>query len=94
MAAVGITRTLEVMEELGTMAAIGVTLAKDFKGGTGLGAVLRNADKIMSLAAAMTELIADLPAALPELRDLDAQEAAQLSTATYAMVRKIIAAAA
>ena len=91
--ALGIERTLEVIESLGEMAVVGVTVAKAVQGG-GFISVIRAADKLAAMGMAVQELIKDVPAALPEMRDVDAQEAAKLGAAAYKVVVRVIAAAA
>lgn len=79
----GIQRTLEVFEDLGGIAVIGISLAK---GGISLGSL----GKILDLVKEAKELISDVPAALPELMDLDGMESAKIGQAAYGLVKRIV----
>jgi hypothetical protein len=82
----GIDKTLEVFESLGSLAATGLQIAK---GGIGIGSI----GKILDVMKDINELVKDIPAALPELQDIDGAEAARIGQAAYGLVKKILAAA-
>lgn len=88
--AIGIDKTLEVFEDLSTLAVSGVSIAKEFRHGIGLGSILGSFGKLVSLGKSVESLIKDLPGALPELLDLDASESAQIGQAAYGLVKKIL----
>ena len=87
MAKLGVGKTLEVFEDLG---AVGVVIAGMVKNPMSI----MDFFKLMALLNAAKELIVDLPAALPELADLDASETGMLAGAVYSLVEKLIKAAA
>lgn len=86
----GIEKALEVFDDLGILAISGVTLAKEFRHGVGIGAILGSLGKIVALAKSVEELVKDVPAALPELMDLDGMEAAKIGQAAYLLVKKMV----
>ena len=88
-AILGIEKTLEVFDDLGVLAVSGVKIAKAFKTGIGLGAILRSLDELLALAKSGQELLKDVPGALPELLDLDSSEAERIGKASYALVKKV-----
>ena len=83
MVVLGVSKTLEVFEDVKVLAVQGIHVVK---GGVGLGSL----GKLLELAKAVNELIKDVPAALPELQDLDQQESAQLAQAAFGLVKSII----
>ncbi len=87
---VGIEKSLEVFSDLGLMAVSGVQIAKSFKNGIGIGTILGSMTQLVALGKSVEELVKDLPAALPELVDLDGQEAARIGQAAYDLVRKVL----
>ncbi len=87
---VGISKTLEVFDDLGVLAVDGIIVAKSFAHGAGIGAVMGSIGKLMEIAKAIEELVKDIPQALPELKDLDASEVSILSSKAYALVKKVI----
>ena len=88
----GISNALKAIADLQAIAVDGVKLVKAFgRGAMGLGAVLA---AVFELAAAVKDLVADAPAALPELKDLDTAEAGQAGAAAYDCVKAVIAALA
>lgn len=88
--AVGIEKSLEVFADLQLLAVSGVELAKEFRHGVGLGALLGSLGKLKDLAKSVEELLKDVPAALPELLDLDAAESAKVGAAAYELVKKVV----
>jgi len=83
---VGISKTLEVFEDLGVLAVAGISLAKS-------GVSLSSLGKLLDVARAAAELVQDVKGALPELADLDADESAKIGQAAYGLVKKIVDAA-
>lgn len=83
---VGIQKSLETLESIGNLSvdAIAIVKAGGFK--------LSVLPKILDALNQINELVKDAPAALPELADIDAQEAAQLGAASFALVKKVIVA--
>lgn len=84
----GIEKTLETFDDLG---ALSVDLISIFKAG---GFKFSMLPKILDIAQKVGELVKDAPAALPELTDLDAAEAAQVGGAAFSLVKKVIVALA
>ena len=85
----GIQKTIEVFDDLGGLAVSGLSIAMEFKHGVGIGAILGSVSKILVLAKSVEELIKDLPGALPELLDLDADESKKIGEAAFLLVKKI-----
>lgn len=83
----GIQHSLEVVQDLGRLATTGIELAKH-------GVGLRSLRKLWDMAEDAKELFDDARAALPELKDLDPEEAGQLARECYLVVRKVIDAVA
>ena len=86
----GIDKTLEVFSDLKVLAISAVELAKNFKRGMTLPAILKSIDDLLKLGKSVTELVKDLPGALPELVDLDSKESAQIGAAAYDLVKALI----
>jgi hypothetical protein len=87
MATVGIDNTLKVLADL---QIVSCDLIKVLKKGVGLGSLkvlLGMLDEIKSIAV-------NAPKALPELNDIDKDEAGRIASASYVLVRAIIAAVA
>ncbi len=82
----GIAKTLETIGDLKVLAVDGIRLAKTGPFGLSL------FTSLLKVVADVKELIADAPAALPELTDLDATEAGQVGSAAYDLVAGVIAA--
>lgn len=81
----GIDKTLSVVSELTTLAVDAIGLVK---AGGGLGTIL----KVLKIAGDVKDLLADVPEALPELKDIDQAEAGKLATASYGLVVAVITA--
>lgn len=81
----GIARSVETIQDVGEIV---VDLAVLMKHGLGLGSI----SKLLAVLADVKELIADAQAALPELSDVDANEAGQLAAASYTQIKRIVAA--
>mgnify|MGYP001610160756 CR=1 FL=1 len=86
----GIDKTLEVFDDLGVLAVSGISIAKEFKHGVGIGAIIGSVGKLLALSKSVEELVKDVPASLPELLDLDGQESAKVASAAYVLVKKIV----
>lgn len=84
----GIEKTLATFDDVATLTVDVIAIVK--AGGFKLSVL----GKIFELASVVGVLISDAPAALPELKDLDAAEAAKLAGAAYDMVKKVITATA
>jgi hypothetical protein len=82
-----VQKSLEVIDDLGELVADAAALIKS---GAPLG--LETFKKVFELAMDLKELAADAPDALPELKDLDANEVGQLGAAAFSAVGKILAA--
>ncbi len=80
---VGITHTLKMLANIKEILIEVVALAKH---GIGIGAV----GQIFALLGQVKSLIAEAPAVLPEIKDLDAQEAGKLAEASYDLVKATI----
>jgi hypothetical protein len=52
--------------------------------------MFKNVAPLMALASNAKALVSDLPAVLPELRDLDQNEAAELAAAAYECFKGIV----
>lgn len=86
----GIEKTLEVFDDLTVLTIAGISVAKEFKHGVGISAILGSINKILAIGKSVEELIKDLPGALPELLDLDGQESSQIGVAAYTLVKKVV----
>lgn len=86
----GVDKSLEVFSDLSVLAVSGVSVAKAFKHGIGLGALLSSVGELLKLGKAVEELVKDVPGALPELVDLDAHESALIGAAAYDLVKKVV----
>lgn len=84
MATLGVTRTLEVLQDVGNLVVVAIEVAKS--GPLGI------ASHLVELVSNAVELVKDLPGALPELVDLDASEVGQLGTAAYGLFQRAVAA--
>lgn len=82
----GIEKTVECFDDLGNLAVDVIGIVK-----TG-GLSLTVLPKLLNAVAQIGELVKDLPAALPELADLDSTEAAQIGAAAFGLVKKVVAA--
>jgi len=80
---VGIDKTLEVINDIGDFAVAAIAIVKS---GVGFGSL----PKLIDMARAVNECIKDVPAALPELKDIDPKESGVLAEKSYEMVLKII----
>jgi hypothetical protein len=86
----GIVSTLKTIAAIQSISIDAIKTAKDATGGPFkivklLGDVARIGDDVK-------ELVADAPAALPELKDIDASEAGQIAEASFGLVKAILAA--
>lgn len=89
---IGIDSTLKTIVDLKDTAVDGVALAKAAaRGPFGIGAVFAGVIKIVG---DVKDLVANAPAALPEMKDLDITEVGQIGSAAYDCVKAIIAALA
>lgn len=87
-----VTKTLETIADVQAVVVDGIALAKAAgKGALGIPALL---SAVLKVAADVKEVVADAPAALPELKDLDASETGKVAEATYALVKAVVAALA
>jgi hypothetical protein len=87
----GVDKSIEVIDDLAVLAIEGIAIAKDIKkDGWGYVNLLSNLGHMGKCVKAIQELVADAPAVLPELKDLDAAECARLGAAGYALVSKVI----
>lgn len=87
---IGIAKTLETIGDLEVLAVSGIAIVKDLKGDSSMGGVFKVAMKMMPVLQSVKELIQDAPASLPELKELDAGECAQLGAAGYKLVKSVI----
>lgn len=78
-----IDHSKKMIMDLGKLVGDGVQIVKH---GVGLGSIYQ----IFQVIADVKELIMEAPHALPELRDIDSQEAGELASAAYEMVKHII----
>lgn len=81
----GIVHTLKMLADVKTLMVDVVHIAKK---GVGIGAL----KEVFEILSEVKTLIAEAPQTLPELKDLDASEAARLAEASYQMVKDIITA--
>ena len=79
---IGIAKTLEVFDDITKLIVSGVVV---YKQGVGLKSLMQ----LGSIIDSLTELVKDIPPALPELKDLDKEESARLGAATYSMLRTV-----
>lgn len=84
----GIDKTLASFDEIGNLAADAIAIVK--VGGFKLSVLPKLFDALSQINA----LIKDAPGALPELKDLDTVEAAQVGAAAFELVKKVIGAVA
>lgn len=88
-----ITQTLKTLADLQAVVVGAVKMAKDAKvGGFGSWATLLS--DVMRVATDVKTIVTDAPGALPELKDVDGEEAGQIATAAYECVKAVIAAIA
>lgn len=78
----GIDKTLEVFEDITKLAVSGIKL---YKGGIGLNTF----SQMWGVIESVKELVLDLPAAMPELLDLDNDECAKLGRAAHRMLSEV-----
>jgi hypothetical protein len=83
MALVGIAHTKQV---LGDIQTISVELVKIFKGGIGF----RSIPALLGLLDEVRRIATEAPKALPELKDIDAAEAGEISTQAYILVKALV----
>lgn len=83
----GIQHSKQVIADLGKLAVDGIALVKK---SSGLGEIRA----VLALMGDFKALVSDARSALPELKELDAQEAAQLAEQSYEAVRAVVAALA
>ncbi len=81
----GIENSKRVIAELGEIAVTVIGIAKR---GIGLGSLRQ----LLAVLEDVKELASAAPKALPELTDVDAKEAGELATASYVLVKSIVAA--
>lgn len=79
----GIDHTKKTIESLSTLVTDLVSVAIS---GIGFSTI----PKLFQVAADIKEIASEIPQSLPELNDLDAQEAAQLGSAAYDIIKNII----
>ncbi len=84
----GIDKTLETFSDLSKLSVDVIAVIKS--GGITFGSL----PKILSMVSEISELMKDAPAALPELQDLDMNEAGQVGAAAFALVKSVIQAVA
>lgn len=83
---VGIEKTLATIGDLQKLAVDGIKLAKSGPFGLGL------FTGVLKVVGDIKDLVTDAPFALPELKDLDGAESAQLGAAAYGLVTAVIGA--
>lgn len=93
IAMAGIQKTLESIDDIEVIAVQAVKAVKALQAG-GLGAYMKVLGCLFAATHGVNELLADGPAALPELKDLDAAEVAQLGGRSYQLVVSVLAALA
>jgi hypothetical protein len=81
---VGIAHTLKMVSEIKGILIGAVDIAKH---GIGLGAV----KEVFAMLSEVKGIIADAPAILPELKDLDSKEAGVLAEASYDLIKSLVA---
>ncbi len=84
---VNVAHTLQVFADLELIA---VDIARVVKKGGSIWSLL---PVLAEMLGAAKDLVAQAPLALPELKDLDAEEAGLLAKATYTLVKSVIDAA-
>jgi hypothetical protein len=82
-----VTHSSQLLQDLGATAVAVIHLVKS---GIGLGSL----GQLVALSGDVKKIIADAPAALPELKGISAADASALAEAAYAQVKAIIAALA
>ena len=86
-ASVGVDKTLEVIQDISGIVTASIAVAKS---GVNLGSI----PAFLKIAQHAVELLKDAKAALPELKDIDGNEAAKIGEASYKLIREIVAAVA
>lgn len=81
---IGVAHVLKVIASLKSIA---LNVIEALKGGINLG----DLPKIFKLLIDIKDLVDNVPAALPELTDLDSTEAGLVATAAYDLVKSVIA---
>lgn len=85
-----VTNTLQTIADLQGLLLDAVKLEKDAKAGVlHFPAVLAG---VLSIGGDIKALTAEAPQALPELKDLDANEAGQLAEASFGLVKAVLSA--
>ncbi len=87
----GIDKTLESIDDIEVIAVQAVKAVKALNAG-GFGAYMKVLGHLFTAAQGVSELMNDGPAALPELKDLDATEVGKLGARSYALVTTVMAA--
>jgi hypothetical protein len=87
----GIVKSLESIDDIQEIAVSAVKAVKVLQGG-GFGQYMKVLMLMFAAAQSAGELVHDGPEALPELKDLDAAEAGQLSARAYELVVAVLAA--
>lgn len=80
---VSIDKTLETIDDVGKLMIDVVALMRSGVSRASLG-------RARAIVGDLCELASDAPAALPELADLDSDEAIRLGGAAYTLVKKIL----
>lgn len=88
--ALGVDKILEVVADAEVLLVSGIVIVKDCMDGVSFGDVIANMSRLAAVGKSIDELRKDIPAALPELKDLDAAEVARIGSAGYVLVQKVI----
>lgn len=82
---VGIENTLETIQDLENVVVDGIRFAK---ASIGLGKITAAVKVVQDV----TDLLAEAPLVLPELKDLDGEESGKIGAASYTLVKTVLAA--
>lgn len=88
-----VKKSLECMDDIELIGVQAVKAVKALQAG-GLGSYMKVLGHLFTAAQGASELMADGPQALPELKDLDATEVGQLGARSYKLVMAMLAALA
>lgn len=83
----GIDHTKKVVLSIGALVVQGVGIAKN-------GVGLTTLPKLLSILQSVKSLSSEAQAALPELKDVDANEASELVSVVYGVVKDVLVAVA
>lgn len=84
-AGLGVQTTKQALENLGKLGVSLVNLVKTTKTGGSIGSL----GKVFECVMILKDLVEEIPAALPELSDLEAQEVGELTATAYVQIKRV-----